>query len=946
MPHTTRTRTTLLAALLALALAPLVGATPGRPGAPLHYKSVRGLMPPAYGMATDAPTVAAAPPFTTLGPAQSVDVGSWAQVLATGDFTHDARTSVALATSASGNPAFDEQLHLLVPNSTTLLLRTQNLPAGPDPAAIVVDDLNHDGQTDVALALAASNQVAVFMQTAGLGFASAVALPLLGGPDALASGDFNGDGVSDLAAVAPLSATIALWHGPLGVGATPALVLPFPTGGYDALAAGDLNGDGYADLVALRGADLITASLVLFFQGVGGTFPTSTTLSPQTEGFLPHSVAVGDVNGDGRDDLVVTAGGNVPAALINVFVQDVSGLNPIPVTYPAYNLPSSVAVGDINHDGRDDVVALHEAWRTLSIFTQTGTGTLAPYAVAALPYTDRYRPNALALADLDGNGGLDVAIADGTRGVTVLTNTLSAPVATITDPTRTARLSPGTLVVSGTASTQAISVEVRLRGSTNWVAVPVSGSGWQANLTLPVGERTWWIEARALDAQGQLQAPPARRRVAVENGPPQGALRINDGAAYTHEPTVRLSLPASDMSGVATMRFTLDSAVFTPWETYTPTRTWDFASGDGLKTLKAQFSDPLNNVSTLVSAAIILDTQPPTSTITTQAMTLTAPILPLTWNGGDALSGIASYSISYREDTGEWQTLLQATAQTTTTVQFLHNGRYCFRSQAVDGAGNLEDLPPGDGDVCVVAALPPRIPNADPGDCNADTQINVADIVALGLELFDGDGTLPADVPLGTFAGNSTGCNANNDTAIDVSDIVCTARLTFGQTCSVLLQAEATGVPMISVTGTRQVQAGATISIPVQLTTQGSRLAGVSFSLEYDPTQLQLELPATFTVPTTFGYTMAQTAPGQLGRVDVIVAAIAPPLAALPDGPILTLQFQARPGATTQAVSAIQLRNSSFSDPQGQRLSGSATDGTITVTPRSAFFAFLPLIQR
>ena len=66
------------------------------------------------------------------------------------------------------------------------------------------------------------------------------------------------------------------------------------------------------------------------------------------------------------------------------------------------------------------------------------------------------------------------------------------------------------------------------------------------------------------------------------------------------------------------------------------------------------------------------------------------------------------------------------------------------------------------------------------GDCNADNAVNAADVSAMVLEIFDGDGNTPAGVPGGTFPGDPIGCNANADAVVDAGDLVCVARILFG----------------------------------------------------------------------------------------------------------------------------------------------------------------------
>lgn len=687
--------------------ADIASALPGQP--PLHYKSRLGLMPPAYGAAYGAPSYMSRQPSAQvayLSPYTTAAVGSWPQVLALADLTGDGYNDAAVATANYFDPANDDKLHVFA-HAGNLIARTQILTAGANPESTLAADLNVDGRADVALALAGEDAVAIYTQTAGSGL---VVTPLLqtvaGAPNALASGDFDGDLRPDLAAIAPQSGTIRLWKSNTEGLAPLPFNLPYPTGGYDALAAGDLDNDGDDDLAALRGAGYSSGSVVIYWQE-NGSFPLSTTLTPESGGYLPHSLAVGDVNGDGRDDLLVTAGGNAPEAYLNVFLQEAGGPAAAPSVYPAYHLPSAVAVGDLNHDGREDVVVLHDAWQTLGVFTQTVSGTLAAYDTAAVPYSDRYRPDALDLADLDGNGGLDVALVDRDHGLVILTNTLTALTAVIHQPAEAAVLSPGAFTVTGATSAGTVKVEARLRGYTDWMTATLAGNSWQVSLTLPVKERAWWIEARALDAQGHFQAPTTRRRIGIEAEPPSGQISINDGAPATNQTAVTLTLPAYDMSGVAAMRFSADGVYFSDWVSYSLHYTGTLTpASDGLKTLYAQFRDVVGKDSALVSDTILLDTQRPSSAVAALPATVLQPSFDLSWTGQDNSSGVAHYDIqAWDSHSSAWQNLAQRTSLTQTVFTGQDETTYCFRSRATDRAGNVEAWPVGQGDTCTTVQL-------------------------------------------------------------------------------------------------------------------------------------------------------------------------------------------------------------------------------------------------
>ncbi|NTW02369.1 MAG: hypothetical protein HGA19_14000, partial [Oscillochloris sp.] len=546
-----------LAVVTMLAALPAARASSACPGGVPAEKSAAGLMPMACGLDPDAP----APPMLTstvdfLAAPVNTAVGSWAQLVAAADLNNDKVDEAAVSTAAYFDTPNDWKIHLLKQVGAAFS-RIQRSPAQKYAEAVVALDANHDGLAD--LAVAGETGIALIPQVedaaAPLGDPSVV----LDGKvvDALAVGDVTGDLRPDLLAIAPDADTILAWaSSPSGLKSY-ALNLSYLTDGYSALAIGDLNNDGFDDIAALRGSGYASDSVVVFIQDAG-SFPASSsfTLSPQTGGFLPHSLAIGDVTNDGLDDLVVTAGGNTPDAYVNVFAQQVSdatttpptsSLGLSPVVYAAYHLPDAVQVGDINHDGREDVVLANDAWRTISVYAQSTSAKLDPYATAQVPYSSRYRPNALALGDFDGNGGMDVAVVGRDPGLSVLSNTEGAPTAVITSPVSFASILSGERTVQGTTSAGTIAVEVRVKGYSSWIPATLDGTSWSAKVTLPSTSpsRAWWIEARAINAAGRVQAPPSRVRV-------RAAGRVRAGLLVEYQFDEREGTTVHDTSAVGT----------------------------------------------------------------------------------------------------------------------------------------------------------------------------------------------------------------------------------------------------------------------------------------------------------------------------------------------------------------------------------------------------------
>ena len=141
-------------------------------------------------------------------------------------------------------------------------------------------------------------------------------------------------------------------------------------------------------------------------------------------GSWPEAVAIGDVNGDGRNDVVMTTSYYFDPAddfHLWVFLQALDGTLSPPVSYATAatygNRPDSVAIGDITSDGRADVVVGIDGVG-VQVFPQLSSGALGSPAMYASSNTGKIR-----LGQLNGDGRLDVAgVGWGTNTVDVLLN--------------------------------------------------------------------------------------------------------------------------------------------------------------------------------------------------------------------------------------------------------------------------------------------------------------------------------------------------------------------------------------------------------------------------------------------------------------------------------------------------------------------------------------------
>jgi VCBS repeat protein/endosialidase-like protein len=177
------------------------------------------------------------------------------------------------------------------------------------------------------------------------------------------------------------------------------------------VTAGNFNGNGVG--VTNLNLALNSQGAIFFSDNILATFSPPVTLTSVNS---PRSVALADVNGDGKLDLIAANSGN---NTLSVFTNNGSGALIFASSLPVGALPQSVAAADVNSDGKVDLICANFSGNTLTVLTNDGSGGF----VLATTLPTSAGPWAVIATDINGDGKVDLITANRTANtITVMTN--------------------------------------------------------------------------------------------------------------------------------------------------------------------------------------------------------------------------------------------------------------------------------------------------------------------------------------------------------------------------------------------------------------------------------------------------------------------------------------------------------------------------------------------
>jgi hypothetical protein len=193
----------------------------------------------------------------------------------------------------------------------------------------------------------------------------------------------------------------------------------YPAGdGPSGVVTTDANGDGLRDVLVsnVRGAN-VSMLAAQANPNNNPNNPVPPNFAPPVNfpaGETPSDIAVGQLDGTGRPDLVVP---NQDPGTVSVLLATATGGYAPPMAYKVGSGPTAVALGDVNNDGRADIVAANSASNSVSVLQGNGNGSFG----AARSFRAHTRPSDVAISDLNQDGAQDLVVTNaGSNDVSVL----------------------------------------------------------------------------------------------------------------------------------------------------------------------------------------------------------------------------------------------------------------------------------------------------------------------------------------------------------------------------------------------------------------------------------------------------------------------------------------------------------------------------------------------
>lgn len=524
----------------------------------------------------------------TFAPKSDLNCGGAPSTVALGDLDGDGKLDIVV-TSAVG---FDGYLSVYRNTGSDSRIASEAFGPRVDLAglgrfnrSVALADVDGDGKLDIVTTVFAGGpgpNLFVFKNVSVPGiltsnsFAAPVSFHTGTGPQGVAVSDLDGDGKPDIIVANTDDDSIAVFRntgqaGVIDTNSFTSIPVTFPAvDGVVSVVVTDLDRDGKPDIAALGGStNVIAFRNVTAGPGIAGnSFSTGVNLAANGVGYSPMSMAVGDLDGDDRPEIVqlpYVSSGSRLAVLKNTSVPGGLTSNSFapPVQFVTPASMWAVAIGDIDGDGKPDLVTTSEGAQSVRVMKNTSVpGSISGSSFAsAVSLETCITPEAVVIGDLDGDGRPDLVVASaGSASLSLFWNTMSfslPPSVVLVNPTNGSSFNtPATIELSASATDS--------DGTVTNVSFYFVGTNFIGGATNVPFNFTWnnvsagnySLTAVATDNSGlsATSAPPVNITVSAVNQPPLVSLTspIN-GSVFAVGTNVTITANAADQGGSVTL---------------------------------------------------------------------------------------------------------------------------------------------------------------------------------------------------------------------------------------------------------------------------------------------------------------------------------------------------------------------------------------------------------
>jgi len=349
---------------------------------------------------------------------------AYADNVTIGDVNNDGLNDVVVLTSGFENEIW---VYLQKEDNTLEMPEVyvwQSSPQAFSYTALAIADINNDQLLDVVFGV--GDRIGFFEQNAQGTLNAVSVITTLLYVDGIAIGDLNQDNLNDIAVAYSGDQIINIFfqqaNGSFQI--TP-YSYSASNNGYNDIDIADLNNDGLNDVAFMTGQSP-DPDIFIFYQGdfENPVKYTDTDLFPAAS-----SIALGDINSDGLNDMVATHGGNVPDARIIEWTQnETTNQFNEPQEIIAGNIPGGIQICDFNLDCKNDIIIGNGGYSKLEIFEQTNNNNFIQHELN-LPSVGSYsyNPYQIAAGDINNDGKPDIVHVAPQHLVIFLNNTTNTP---------------------------------------------------------------------------------------------------------------------------------------------------------------------------------------------------------------------------------------------------------------------------------------------------------------------------------------------------------------------------------------------------------------------------------------------------------------------------------------------------------------------------------------